>query len=215
MPATTQPLTEPLLTGENQRVARLAGITLAVLGTCSLVGVASSLWLVNHAPLLLVALSPIGRHLILAAPVSDPVWFVSIAVVRRLLFYGACFHMGRALGERGVQWLEARAGRFGRWVRWLDGIFGRWGSWVVLLAAGPTVSVLAGISGMSPWRFVALVVPSLIARMLIVVGFAEWLRAPIEALLVWIDAHWLPGTAALLLAIALHQAWRHRRAQVG
>lgn len=200
-----------VMTAEAQRVARLAGGTLAVLSTGSLVGVASSLYLVNHHPLLLIALSPIGRHLLLVAPTVDPVAFVAVAVGRRMLFYVASFQLGRALGPRGVLWVEARARRFGRFVRWLERLFARFGGWLVLVSAGPTVSALAGISGMRMGTFLSLAIPGLVLRMVLVVALAEWLREPIEAALAWVEARWVPGTVLLVIAIAVHQARRFVR----
>lgn len=183
---------------------------LGVLGAGSLFGVAFSLYLVNHAPLLLIALSPLGRHLVLVAPSVDPTVFVAVAVLRRLAFYLACFELGRALGPPGILWIEARAGWLGRFVRFVEGWFGRAPRAVVLVMAGPTVSMLAGISGMRATTFAALATPSLLLRMLFVVGFAEWLRQPIEALLAWIDEIWFPGTALLATGVALAH-WRRRR----
>jgi membrane protein DedA with SNARE-associated domain len=199
------------MTAEAQRMARLAGGTLAVLATGSVLGVASSLYLVNHHPLLLVALSPIGRHLLLVAPTVDPVAFVAVVVGRRMLFYLASFQLGRALGPPGVLWVEARARRFGRFVRWLERLFERFGGWLVLISAGPTVSALAGISGMRTRTFLALAIPGLALRMVLVVLVAEQLREPLEAALAWIDAHWVPGTVVLVSILAVHQGRRFVR----
>ena len=74
---------------------------------------------------------------------------------------------------------------------------------------GPTVSALAGISGMRAGVFAALAVPGLVLRMLVVLGFAAWLRQPIEALLVLIDEYWVPGTAVLVAGVAAYQWRRH------
>jgi membrane protein DedA with SNARE-associated domain len=200
-----------VMTAEAQRMARLAGGTLAVLATGSVLGVASSLYLVNHHPLLLVALSPIGRHLLLVAPTVDPVAFVAVVVGRRMLFYLASFQLGRALGPPGVLWVEARARRFGRFVRWLERLFERFGGWLVLISAGPTVSALAGISGMRTRTFLALAIPGLALRMVLVVLVAEQLREPLEAALAWIDAHWVPGTVVLVSILAVHQGRRFVR----
>lgn len=194
------------LTGDQQRTLRWAGGALAVLGAGSLLGVASSLYLVNHAPLLLVALSPIGRHLLLAAPVTDPVAFVAVASVRRLLFYTACFYLGRSLGDAALVWIEARAGRFAGYVRWLEGVFSRHATLVVLIGSGPTVSTLAGISGMSARRFLLLSLPGLLIRMVVYVQLGEWLREPLEVLLAWIARYWIPGTIAIVVALVVHRA---------
>jgi membrane protein DedA with SNARE-associated domain len=202
-----------LLDGEQQKIARRCLSLLGVLSTGSLIGVAFSLFLVNEYPLLLIALSPIGRHLILVAPVVAPLAFIAVAVARRMLFYQGCFHLGRALGPTGIVWLEARAARAARLVRWLERLFDRSSHTVVLLMPGPTVSGLAGISGMRARVFVPLAVLGLTFRMLIVLGLAEWLRAPIAALLALIDEYWIPGTIVLVTGIGLHQL--RRRASRG
>ncbi len=192
------------------RTVRRCATALGVLGAGSLLGVALSMYLVSDFPLLLIALSPLGRHLILVAPLVDPVAFVAVAVTRRMLFYLASFHLGRALGPSGIPWLELRAARLARFVRWLERLFGRAPRAVVLLVPGPTVSALAGISRMHAGLFAVLAVSGLLVRMLVVVGLGEWLRGPLEALLAVIHEYRGPGTLLLVAAIALHQ-WRRRR----
>ena len=76
---------------------------------------------------------------------------------------------------------------------------------------GPTVSALAGISGMRTSVFVSLAIPGLVLRMLLVLGLAEWFREPIEALLALIGEYWLPGTVVMVTGVAVHQ-WRRRAA---
>jgi hypothetical protein len=215
--AAARPAEEPLaadvphlLTPGSRREARLSLWVLGTLGSGSLVGVASSLYLVNHHPLLLIALSPIGRHLVLVAPIVDPVAFVAVAVLRRMLFYTASFRLGRALGPAGIPWLEARAARFAAFVRWLERLFARASHLVVLLMAGPTVSALAGVSGMRPVVFTALASTSLVARMLLILGFAEWMRVYIETILAWIDEHWIPGTVLMLVLVLAYRLLRRR-----
>jgi len=202
-----------VLDGEAQRIARLAGGVLAGLGALSILGASFSLYLVNHYPLWLIALSPLGRHLILVAPITDPWAFVAVAVLRRMAFYLASFYLGQALGPPGVLWIEARARMFGRFVRWLEGLFQRHGRVVVFLGAGPTVSALAGISGMPVRTFAALAAPGLVLRMLLLLAVAEWLEAPIRVVLAWIDEHWIPGTVVLVAGIAIWQAIQVRRAR--
>ena len=55
-----------------QKIARRCLTILATLGSASLIGVASSAYIINHYPLLLIFLSPIGRHLLLVAPTVNP-----------------------------------------------------------------------------------------------------------------------------------------------
>ncbi len=197
------------LTTEERKTTRLCLTVLGVLGTGSMVGVAFSLYLVNHHPLLLIAISPLGRHLILVAPIVDPGAFLAVAVGRRLLFYLASFHLGRALGPLGIPWIEARAARFGRLVRWMERLFSRASHAVVLLMAGPTVSALAGISGMRAGVFVPLATLGLVLRALLVLGFAAWIREYIEVALTWIDEYWIPGTVLMVALVGVYR-WRRR-----
>ena len=177
------------------------------------VGLLSSAYLVNHHPLLLIALSPIGRHLVLVVPKLNPVALILVAGLRRLAFYLACFFLGRALGPPGVAWLEQRAVRFARIVRWIETWFARAPRLVVLFFAGPTVSALAGMGGMSVVTYLSLAVPSLLARLLLLLGFGQLLREQIEGFLVWIDAHWVAITALMVLGLGLFQGWRFLRAK--
>jgi hypothetical protein len=186
---------------------------LGVLSFGSMVGAAFSLYLVNHFPLLLIALSPLGRHMLLVAPIVNPVAFIAVAVSRRMLFYIACFGLGRGLGPSGVQWLEARAARFARFVRFVETLFSRAPHLVILVMAGPTVSGLAGMAGIRTAPFLVLATISLTLRMLFILGFAEILRGPIMQVLDWIDENWVPGTLVLVLATLVYQWRRIRRAR--
>lgn len=199
------------LSTEQRRLSRRALTMLAVLGSGSMAGVAFSLYLVNHFPLLLVALSPLGRHIVLAAPLVDPLALVLVAVARRLLFYNASYDLGRALGASGIVWLERRAAYFGRWVRWIEQLFGRAPRVVVLVTAGPTISALAGSTGMRQSVFLPLATLSLAFRMLLILGFAELLREQIEELLTLIDAYWKPGTALMIVGVLAYRWYRIRQ----
>jgi membrane protein DedA with SNARE-associated domain len=193
------------LSPEDRRLAARSLSLMGLLGACSMVGVAFSLYLINHYPLLLVAMSPIGRHLVLAAPNVDPLAFVLVAGGRRLLFYVASYHLGTALGPAGLIWLELRMARLARFVRWLERIFERWSYAVLVLTPGPTVSSLAGIARMPLRVFLPLVSVGLMLRTVLVVLFASWLREPIEALLELIDAYWVPGTLLMVLGVLVYR----------
>jgi membrane protein DedA with SNARE-associated domain len=198
-------------TPEQWRLARRCLTLLGALWAISTLGRAFSLYLVNHYPLLLVAMSPMGSHVLLGAAVANPIALLVVTTLRRLLFYGGMFFLGRALGQRAVQWVEARAKRFGRFVRFLERLFERAPRLVVLLAAGPTVSALAGMSGMPLATFGMLATTGLVVRLWIWIQFADVLREPIEQLLVLIDEYWVPGTIVLVVIIGITQ-WRQVRA---
>jgi membrane protein DedA with SNARE-associated domain len=213
-----QPVLDPQ-TGETQpppsieqwRLARLCLSVLGALWALSTVGRAFSLYLINHYPLLLVAMSPMGSHVLLAAALTDPLVLLAVTTTRRLLFYGATFFLGRALGPFAIQWVEARARFFGRFVRFIERLFAKAPRLVVLSAAGPTVSTLAGMSGMALPTFLTLATVGLVVRLWIWIQFADLFQGPIEQLLAWIDEYWIPGTLVLVTFIGISQ-WRRVRA---
>lgn len=200
----------PILSPEDRRVVGRCLAAMGVLSGGSLVGVAFSLYLVNHAPLLLVALSPLGRHVWLVAPIVNPVAFVIVVAVRRMLFYAASFQLGRRLGPQGIPWIEARAAWVGRFVRFMERLFALAPRLVVFAMAGPTVSALAGISPMSGRVFSALALSGLVARLVVIWFFADSLRPYIELVLAWIDRYWIPGTVVMVALVVLYQ-WKGRR----
>jgi hypothetical protein len=208
-PSQSSPESRPLTGPEQQRVRLCVGL-LALLGTGSLIGVASFAFLATEYPLLLIALSPLGRHLILVAPVVDPFTFAAIGLARRTLFYLPCFGLGRTLGPNAIRWIEARAARFAGFVRWIERIFGLAPRVVVAALPGPTVSALAGISGMPLGLFLSLAAAGTLARMGLYLYFGDWLSQPIDAVRSFLFEYRVPLTAAIL---ALYAAQRWRRAR--
>lgn len=200
------------LSAEDRRIVRICLTALAVLGTGSLIGVAFSLYLVEEAPLLLIGISPLGRHFVLVAPKVDPLAYLAVGILRRLAFYLPCYFLGRSLGPVALVWLEARARRFAAWVRFTERIFARGGYLVILLGAGPTTSTLAGISRMRLPVFILLATLSLSFRLMLMYELADVFREPLERLLAWIEQYRLPGTIALIAAIATWQLFKRRRA---
>ncbi len=205
-PSETQPPPSPA----QWRLARRCLFLLGALWALSTVGRAFSLYLISHYPLLLVGMSPMGSHVLLAAAVTHPVALLAVATTRRLLFYTAMFFLGRALGTRAVEWVEARARHFARFVRFIERLFEKAPRLVVLLGSGPTVSALAGMSGMPLSTYLTLATLGLVVRLWIWIQFAEIFRGPIEQVLAWIDEYWLPGTVVLVTIVGIHQ-WRRLR----
>ena len=145
------------LDDSQRRVVRLCLIGLAVLGTGSMIGAMSVLYLANHFPLLLIALSPTGRHLILVVPTVHPAAFVAVATLRRLAFYVPCFILGRTLGSTALAWLETRFRGAARFVQWLDRIFQRAQYPAVFFLPGPIMSTIAGNAQMPVATWILLI----------------------------------------------------------
>ena len=111
------------LDDRQRQLVRICILGMVVLGVGSMIGAMSVLYLSTHFPLLLIALSPTGRHLILVAPIVHPAAFLAVGTLRRLTFYVLCFFLGRTLGSRALAWLETRSRGAARFVEWLDRIF--------------------------------------------------------------------------------------------
>ena len=197
------------LDDSQRRVVRLCLIGLAALGIGSMIGAVSVLYLANHFPLLLIALSPTGRHLILVVPIVHPVAFIAVATLRRLAFYVPCFILGRTLGSKALAWLETRSRGAAHFVKWLDRIFQRAQYPAVFFLPGPIMSTIAGNAQMPVATWGLLIACGLVLRMVVVVWFGEWLREPIERLLELFDEYWISGTVVLVAGTALYQ-WRRR-----
>ncbi len=193
------------MSGPARASVRRCLLVLGVLSAGNIVGVMSSLYLAVHYPLVLVAISPLGRHLLLVAPSVDPMAFVIVAVLRRTVFATACFFLGRGLGPTAVMWLGARAPRTRRVYRWLEQFFARASTIAILVFPGPAMSAVAGSAGMRTARFVPLVMSGLVLRMLLVLELGEWFQRPIGQLMALIEQYWIGGTVLLVICVVLYQ----------
>jgi uncharacterized membrane protein YdjX (TVP38/TMEM64 family) len=206
----TTPL--PPLSTEQKRQMRLWGTALGLLVAASVIGSLCSLYLVNRAPLLLVGLSPLARHLILVAPSVPLGAFVLVVLSRSLLSCFVSFRMGRAVGPFGWSWLEQSSPGMGQWARWVERMFERSSYAVVLLLPSGLVAAIAGISPMRTAVFLPLAAAGIVLRALLIAGLGQALLGPIQGLLDLIDRHWKEGTVVLVL---LYTAMRWRRIRSG
>lgn len=205
------PVPEPVPSGlsvAERTIVRRCLLVLGALSAGNIVGVVSSLYLAVHHPLLLVAISPLGRHLLLVAASVDPLAFVTVAVLRRTVFATTCFFLGRALGPTAAVWLGVRAPSARRLHAWLDRFFARASTLAILLFPGPAMSAVAGSAGMRAVRFLPLVMSGLVLRMLLVIELGAWFQGPIERLLAVIAQHWVGGTILMIVAIVAYQWYR-------
>lgn len=122
----------------------IAFAAIVAVGT-SVVGSALVPYLLTHAPVVLLALAPEPRHVVLATPLLPGEVIIPVTVARRVAGLTALYFLGWAYGERAIRFVEGRSGRMGRMLRWLQRTLARFGSWVVLVFPMPTVCTLAGV----------------------------------------------------------------------
>jgi hypothetical protein len=199
-----------LLSDEQRRRTRLWLSVLGAVAMCSVTGTAFSMYLVKHQPLLLIALSPLARHLLLVAHRVDPLAFIALGTLRRFVFYVPFFELSRDLGAPALELLDRRMRGLRPYIGFLQRVFAFAPHVFVLISPGPVMATLAGSGGVRRGAYVPLVLVGLCLRLWIWLVIAEWAREPIEALLAWIDRYWVPGTVLLVTALVLYH-WRQRR----
>jgi membrane protein DedA with SNARE-associated domain len=189
---------------------------LFVLGALSVgtwIGVASSPYLAVNYPLALIAISPLGRHIVLVAPIVGSGWLLLIGGARSLTFTAFSYQLGRTLGEPGLVWLDQRAAKAARFVRWLERFFERWSYLAVFIFPLGVMAAIAGVARMRPLGFFACASLGIAFRLSLYIWLASSIREPIMALLEFVRAHQLPATAVCVLGVSSYQyiKWRRRR----
>lgn len=130
--------------------------------------------LLVQAPALLLLLSPMLAHLVLAQPALGPLPYFAAALGGSILQGAVAYQFGLALGDKARIWLEGRGAATHqattRIMAWME----RAAPLVLLTLAGPPVCALAGVSRVRPLVFYPLM---------------------ILAQVIWIGACWLFGAA--------------------
>jgi len=185
--------------------------TAAVLTSVGLCGIAFAPALLTYSPLLLIGMSSIPRHLVLAAPLTDPASFMVVATVKRVIGCAMLYYLGESFGESGLEWLDKRYPKARRLVRWLERIFQRVGLLMLFVAPTHPMCALAGNIRMPLWQFL----PAVSGGQLIWVGLTYWLgdflsewTGPFTA---WLSENVVSTTAACVVAVIAYEVVRRHR----
>jgi len=195
----------------SRRALALLIVPIVALAAVSAVATALSPTLLADHPLVLVALEPRNRNLVLTASRVDALPFVVFATLRRVVSDPLYFALGRLYGQGAVRWIERRSGPGGRVVTLVERTFGRAAPLMVFLFPGILVCVLAGALRMRPRTFLLLNVTGTVAVVLALRQFSQQLDGPVGAIQDFNDANvgWLTGlTVALVLGWLVWQRLR-------
>lgn len=180
-----------------------------VLGT---VATALTPTLLAEHPLLLVALEPRNRNLLLTADRVDAVPFVVFATIRRVASDPIYFALGHLYGDGAVRWVERQVGGTGaRSVRLVEKVFARARGPLVFLFPGLLVCVLAGATGMRTRTFLALNLAGTVAAVLALRAFADPLEPVIGPVTDFVEANQTWLTALTVALVVLWLAWQRAR----
>jgi membrane protein DedA with SNARE-associated domain len=200
-----------MILAERRRLGLALVLTpLALFFGAAMIGTALAPKLLVEKPLLLVALNPVLRHLVLAANDIPPIPFYVVALLRLLGPDPFHYLLGRLYGDAALAWVERRSPRAGRFVRWVEGLFERWGLLVLLVAPEGVVCLLAGAAGVHPITFVAVDVLGTLGMLALVRLFGSAFAVPIEIVVNLIQANAILLTGVSIAAVAF-EAWRRRR----
>jgi len=137
-------------------------------------------------PLLLAAISPVGRHLLIAAATTSMFPFVAVLAVRRMVDSVIVYYLGRAYGDRSIQWLERRFVRFGRIIDWMLRVFRRAPAVAVFVAPTLPTYALAGSIKLRPLVYLSVVLAGQVAWMTGIYfagdALSEWINPAVDFL---------------------------------
>ena len=154
--------------------------------------------LLVNAPLLLVAMEPRFRYMLLVAPRVELLPFMVVVLIRRLFADPFLFALGRMYGDSGVRWMERQLQDTIGWVRKVERGFGK-AAWIfVLLWPGLVVCTLAGATGMSFATFIVLNVVGTVVTSYLAYAASDLVSTPVN----WVN-NLYSGNQKLFLVISV------------
>jgi membrane protein DedA with SNARE-associated domain len=183
----------------------------AVLFTAGLIGIAFAPVLLAREPLVLIAMSPLLRHLVLASNSVDALPFVVVAVVRLFAPDPFLYVIGREYGPEAIDWVKARSRGAGRMMRFAERAFVRAGVLVLFISPGPLVCLLAGAARMPITTFLVVNVLGTAAVVLLVRSFGLAFAAKVELVRAFVAANIVGLTVVSLVLVLTSVAVKRRR----
>lgn len=197
---------------DRQGIALFA-VPMAILTVMSWIGDAMAPTLVADAPLVLIALNPRLRNLVLAAPELAALPFVTVAVARLFVGDPLFFLFGLRYGDVAIRWMERRLGAGAAIVLWFERVFKRASYAAVVVLPNQWICLLAGAMRMRWWVFLALNLGGTLVRVVGVKMLGDAFADPILSFNDWIGENrlWLTAVTVGIVAIAV---WRSSRSGV-
>ena len=205
---------------ETSRLSSRATLTLLVVPMVAVTAVAqvgdalAPTLLVEH-PLLLVAMIPRTRYLVLTAPLVDVVPFFVVGLVRLVLTDPVFFAFGRRYGDVGIRWIERKSGS-PRTVQTAERWFRKASHPIVAVAPNNLVCVLAGATGMRTAPFLVLNLGGTAVRMALVVWVGDVFSDQLLDVTDFVGRYrwWLTGISVSLVTISVWRARHTGRSEI-
>ena len=172
--------------------------------------------LVKNHPLLLVALEPRNRWIILVAEKVSFWPLLIFGTLRRLASDPLFFLLGHLYGDGAVRWAERKFDFGTGTIQKIEKIFQKAGPVLVFLAPGALVCVLSGATGMSPVLFFVLNVLGTIFTVTVLYHFASVVEGPVDAINGFYGDNfkWLTVVTVTLTALYIWNQWRQGKSEI-
>lgn len=217
-PAEPLDLPPPPFADQPTNVRRGIVAFVVVMSALGFIGTALSPYLLVKYPLLLVALNPDGRHLLLVAPDVDFLTLLAVAAPRRVLALLATYGLAGLYGQQMVRYAEKRVKAIGTIARFLARALARVGS--ILLFVFPVHS-LAGLSGAAGMRLRTFLLPISLGQVpfvFVYYRFGEAISSVTAQITAFLAANLVESTAVCIGLVLLQQIvtrLRRRRGEPG
>jgi len=179
----------------------LFALPLALVTVSGLVGTAFMPYFLARAPLVLVALSPLFRHLVLVSRSVEAAPLFAVAVPRHFAPDIFVYFLGREYGDAAIEWVEINSPMSGKLVRWLERLFAKAGFLVLLVSPDIVVSTVAGVARLPLPVFVLANIAGTFATVAVARYFGDVFDTPIRALLAFFQSHLLAVTLISVLFV--------------
>jgi membrane protein DedA with SNARE-associated domain len=185
-------------------------VPMVALWAIAIVGDVLAAGLVDTHPLVLIAMNPRIRNLVLVVNQVDPVWFYVIGAGRLLLSDPLWYLLGYYWGDRAVAWVEGRSDTWGRYAREFERLYRKAAYPLVVAIPNNWICLFAGSSGMRPVVFFTLNVVGTVGRLYLITLFGAAFETPIDWVLDFIQEYriYLIALSALIVGII---TWRQAR----
>jgi hypothetical protein len=181
----------------------------ATLATLSIVGTVLSARLVNHAPILLLALNPANRHLLLTSAAGvNPIAYVLAAGGRYVIGGTVLYLLGRDYGDACRAWFERQPGGLPGSVRWIEkGFDAAWWAVVPVMVGSNAARLLAGARKIPARTYAVLLGLGIAGRLALFWYLGQRFKSALEGVLDFIDRYqwWI---IAAFVVVTMFQSYR-------
>jgi hypothetical protein len=191
----------------------IVGLVVAI-SALGLLGTALSPYLLVKHPLLLVALSPDARHIVLAASQVDLGPLLAVAAPRRALALLGTYGLAGIYGFRFIRYAESKLPRVARMFAWLKRMLDRVGLVLIFLFPTHALAGLCGATGTRLKPFLIAMVPGQVPFILMYYFAGEAIAGFTAKVIAFLSANLVESTlvaTALVLLQQLVSRLRRRR----